>query len=110
MTDFWKHTEGRRLEFKGEMPSHSDLAKTVVAFANDAGGDIYIGIDNKHNIIGLPEDGLTTLEKQLSNMVYDRCYPTILPEITFLTIEDKHIIRIHIYKGKHATILPQARW
>ena len=49
MTDFWKHTEGRRLEFKGEIPSHSDLAKTVVAFANDAGGDIYIGIDNKHD-------------------------------------------------------------
>lgn len=44
MTDFWKHTEGRRLEFKGEMPAHSDLAKTVVAFANDAGGDIYIRI------------------------------------------------------------------
>lgn len=86
MTDFWKHTEGRRLEFKGEMPSHSDLAKTVVAFANDVGGDIYIGIDNKHNIIGLQEEGLTTLEEQLSNMVYDRCYPAILPEITFLTI------------------------
>ena len=58
MIDFWKHTEGRRLEFKGEMPAHSDLAKTVVAFANDAGGDIYIGIDNKHNIVGLPENGL----------------------------------------------------
>lgn len=99
MTDFWKHTEGRRLEFKGEIPSHSDLAKTVIAFANDAGGDIYIGIDNKHNILGLPEEGLTALEEQLSNMVYDRCYPAILPEITFLTIEDKHIIRIHIYKG-----------
>lgn len=74
------------------MPSHSDPAKTVVAFANDAGGDIYIGIDNKHNIVGLPEDGLTTLEEQLSNLIYDRCYPAVLPEITLLTIEDKHII------------------
>jgi predicted HTH transcriptional regulator len=34
--------EGRRLEFKETMPARSDLAKTVVAFANDAGGDIYI--------------------------------------------------------------------
>ena len=33
--------EGRRLEFKAEWPVHSDLAKTVVAFANDAGGDLY---------------------------------------------------------------------
>ena len=33
--------EGRRLEFKAELPVHSDLAKTVVAFANDAAGDLY---------------------------------------------------------------------
>ena len=33
-----KQPEGRRLEFKAELPEHSDLAKTVVAFANDAGG------------------------------------------------------------------------
>lgn len=35
--------EGRRLEFKAELPEHSDLAKTMIAFANDAGGDLYIG-------------------------------------------------------------------
>ena len=47
-------SEGRRLEFKGELPTNSDLAKTVVAFANDAGGEIYIGInDNPRQIIGL---------------------------------------------------------
>ena len=39
-------SEGRRLEFKGELPTNSDLAKTVVAFANDAGGEIYIGIND----------------------------------------------------------------
>ena len=27
--------EGRRLEFKGELPTNSDIAKTIVAFAND---------------------------------------------------------------------------
>ena len=39
-------SEGRRLEFKGELPTNSDLAKTVVAFANYAGGEIYIGIND----------------------------------------------------------------
>lgn len=93
------YPEGRRLEFKGERPTNSDLAKTIVAFANDAGGEIYIGINNNHQIAGLPEEELPQIEEQISNMVYDRCYPTILPEISFLTIEDKHIIRIQIYKG-----------
>ena len=91
--------EGRRLEFKSKLPATSDLAKTIVAFANDAGGEIYIGIDNNRQTIGLPEENLPQIEEQISNMVYDRCYPTILPEISFLTINDKHIIRVQIYKG-----------
>lgn len=91
--------EGRRLEFKSELPNNSDLAKTIVAFANDAGGEIYIGIDDNRKIIGLPEDDLPRIEEQISNMVYDRCYPTILPEISFLTIKNKHLIRIQIYRG-----------
>lgn len=45
--------EGRRLEFKAELPVHSDLAKIVVAFANDAGGDLYIGVaDDPREEIG----------------------------------------------------------
>jgi predicted HTH transcriptional regulator len=34
-------SEGRRLEFKEILPERSDLAKTIVAFANDAGGELY---------------------------------------------------------------------
>lgn len=41
-----KQPEGRRLEFKSELPENADLAKTIVAFANDAGGNIYIGVRN----------------------------------------------------------------
>jgi len=52
-----KKPEGRRLEFKETMPSRSDLAKTVVAFANDAGGEIYIGIRNSpRQVLGLREN------------------------------------------------------
>ena len=75
------------------------MAKTVVAFANDAGGDIYIGIDDNRQVIGLPEDELPRIEKQISNMLYDRCYPSILPEISFLSIDEKNVIRIQIYRG-----------
>lgn len=91
--------EGRRLEFKGELPTNSDLSKTIVAFANDAGGEIYIGINDDKQIVGLPEEELSHIEEQISNMVYDRCYPTILPDISFLVVENKHIIRIQIYRG-----------
>ena len=74
-------SEGRRLEFKETMPTRSDLSKTVVAFANDAGGDIFIGIrDKPREVIGLPEMELVAMEEQISNIIFSRCYPGILPE------------------------------
>lgn len=39
-----KQPEGRRLEFKETLPEHADLANTIIAFGNDAGGELYIGV------------------------------------------------------------------
>ena len=92
--------EGRRLEFKEVMPTKADLAKTIVSFANDAGGELFIGIkNNPREISGLEHDQLDTIENQISNIVNDQCTPTILPEITFVEEDNKHIIRVYIHKG-----------
>lgn len=92
--------EGRRLEFKAELPEHSDLAKTVVAFANDAGGDLFIGVaDNPRAIVGIEEDKLTAIEEKISNLIFDRCYPAILPEIKFISQNNKHLIQVTIFRG-----------
>ena len=49
--------EGRRLEFRQELPTVADLCKTIVAFANDAGGELFIGIRNEPlEIVGISED------------------------------------------------------
>ena len=80
--------EGRRLEFKESIPTRSELSKTVIAFANDAGGDIYVGIgDNPRKITGIPESELIELEEQISNLIYNKCYPAILPDISFINID-----------------------
>jgi len=95
-----KQSEGRRLEFKGELPERADLAKTIIAFANDAGGELYIGIDNNSRaILGVAEDELFATEEKISSIIYDRCYPAILPEITFLMEDDKHLIKVSVYRG-----------
>ena len=92
--------EGRRLEFKAELPVHSDLAKTVVAFANDAGGDLYIGVaDDPREVVGLDEDKLMTIEEKVSNIIFDCCYPAILPEIKFISVEDKHLVQVTVFRG-----------
>ena len=84
--------EGRRLEFKEILPERSDLAKTVVAFANDAGGVLFVGIkDNPRIVVGIDEINLFKFEEQISNIIFDRCYPAIIPEISSFTIQDKQI-------------------
>lgn len=95
-----KQPEGRRIEYKQELPSASDLAKSIVSFANDAGGELFIGIkDNPRQIFGVNEELLIKLEEKISNIIHDQCSPVILPEIIFHNIEGKYIIRIVIHKG-----------
>lgn len=58
ITEFIERAEGRRLEYKQEMPVVFDLAKTIVAFANDAGGDLYIGVSNNpRELVGINSPG-----------------------------------------------------
>ena len=65
ITDLIKLPEGRRLEFKETIPKAQDLAKTIVAFANDAGGELYIGIkDEPREIVGVNQNMVLELEEQ----------------------------------------------
>ncbi|WP_024787054.1 MULTISPECIES: RNA-binding domain-containing protein [unclassified Lebetimonas] len=97
-----KQPENRKLEFKESLPSKSDLCKTVVSFANDAVGEIYIGIkDNPREVIGVPEEDLLKIEEIISNVIHDNCYPLILPEISFVNHNGKYVVKIKIYKGNN---------
>ena len=102
LSEILSQPEGRRLEYKESLPANIDLAKTIIAFANDAGGEFYIGIkDNPREVVGLDESRLISLEEKISNIIHDTCNPIILPDISFLNYEDKHIIKIQIFKGSN---------
>jgi len=104
LPEILKQPEGRKLEFKETLPANTDLIKTVLAFANDAGGELYIGIrDSPREVTGINEDELIPLEEKISNIIHDCCEPVILPEISFLTHDNKHIIKTIIYKGSNPT-------
>ena len=94
--------EGRRVEFKESLPTVSDLAKTIVAFANDAGGDLFIGIKNEpREITGIAEDDVMALKEQISNLIHDHCYPVIIPDISFHGIDGNRFIKVQIYRGSN---------
>jgi ATP-dependent DNA helicase RecG len=102
ITELIIQPEGRRLEFKAKLPAVSDIAKTIVAFANDAGGELFIGIRNEpRELVGVKEDSLIRLEEQISNIIHDHCYPVIIPDISLQTIEGAHLIRVQVYRGSN---------
>jgi len=92
--------EGRRLEFKQELPENEKIAKTVIAFSNGSGGNLIIGIEDKtKKIIGINEKILTESEEKITNIIYDSCYPAIRPEVTIYNIDGKYLINVRIYPG-----------
>jgi len=97
-----KQPEGRRLELKEKLPSGSNLAKTVIAFSNDAGGEIYLGVKYEpREIVGLDPDTMIQLEEQISSMIFDQCAPIILPEFKIITVDKKAILRVNIFNGNN---------
>ena len=60
---FWLQPESRRLEFKERFPSGDQVARTVIAFANGAGGRIVLVVKNKpREIVGIPDNELFRLK------------------------------------------------
>ena len=45
--------EGTTLEFKRDLSSPQNLLKTLVAFANSAGGRLVIGVDDARRVVGV---------------------------------------------------------
>jgi ATP-dependent DNA helicase RecG len=100
LSEILNQPEGRRLEFKASLPGNTELAKTIIAFANDAGGELYLGIqDSPREVVGIDEERLIELEEKISSIIHDQCVPVILPEILFQNHNGRYVIVIIIHKG-----------
>ncbi len=54
--DLLKQSEGKTLEFKRDLSSPTNILRTIIAFANTAGGVLIIGVeDETHYIVGVKE-------------------------------------------------------
>jgi ATP-dependent DNA helicase RecG len=89
--------EGKTIEFKVEMPNADKIAKTVIAFANGAGGKLIIGISDQGEIAGIPEIDLTDKMDRISNILHDMVHPMVLPDIYGYALEDKMLLVIEVY-------------
>ena len=101
LADEIKAGESNNIEFKFEVPKKSEkYIKSVVAFANTAGGKIIIGVDDEtHEIVGVDKDDVFKIMDNITNTISDMCCPQIFPNIGVDTIDGKSVIVVEIYPG-----------
>ena len=97
---FLDQPESRRLEFKETFPKGDQVARTVVAFANGAGGRLVFGVKNApRRITGVADDQLFALEERVASHIFDRCAPAIIPETYIQAVEGLSILVVEIFPG-----------
>ncbi|HSX37366.1 MAG TPA: ATP-binding protein [Chlamydiales bacterium] len=87
--------EGKTIEFKETARSLGGIMKTVVAFANSAGGVIVIGVKDKtKELVGLSQ--ILSEEERLANAISDSILPLLTPDIEIQSIRDKELLIIRV--------------
>lgn len=91
--------EDSRTEFKIKLVE--DLEETVIGFLNSKdGGNIYIGVDNNGNVIGL-KNNLDLLERQIKDRIISNIEPSVLGlfDIEILSQNNKKYLKIIVARG-----------
>ena len=98
--------ESKSVEFKSRATEFRKLARTCVAFANGAGGEILIGIEDQNRaIIGITEADRNSIYDDFPNSLYDLVRPAILPQIYEKNVDDKDVLIVKIWPGSRKPYL-----
>ena len=84
--------EGKTLEFKRDMSSVKPILKTLVAFANTAGGTLIIGRADVGEIIGVGD--VLADEERLANLIADSTAPAMMPDIEAVMVDGKRLLLV----------------
>lgn len=96
LVELVKRPEGKTLEFKRDLSTPDGALKTIVAFANTAGGILLVGVENRVGHIR----GVATpldLEERLANLISDHIVPRLVPQIEILPWRRTHVLAVQVH-------------
>jgi ATP-dependent DNA helicase RecG len=94
--DLLKNEESKTLEFKRDLTAKEGILRTIIAFANTAGGTLLIGIEDKtKHVVGVSEP--LDYEEKLANLISDCIEPQLLPEIQVVPWRNTYLLTIQIF-------------
>jgi len=96
LLELLKQPEGKTLEFKRDLSSPDGVLRSIVAFANTAGGRLLIGVEDKSRHVRGVKDPLAT-EERLANLVSDNIMPRLAPELEILSWRRTHVLAAQVF-------------
>ena len=94
ISEILSQPESKTLEFKRDLSSLKPILKTLVAFANTAGGLLVIGKDDNGEIVGVED--VEIAEERLANSVADNIRPAMQPEIEITSCAGKTLLLVRV--------------
>ncbi len=96
-------------------PNAEDLAGELVAFANAAGGTVFVGVDDQGNVTGIPSDRLDVVEQWVLNAATHNCDPPTRPIVrkALLPAEpggDRHVLLVEVPRGLYVHRTSRGRY
>jgi predicted HTH transcriptional regulator len=96
LLELLKRPEGKTLEFKRDLSGPDGVIKSIVAFANTAGGTLLIGVEDRTRHVR----GVTApldLEERLANLISDHAAPRLVPEIEILPWRRTQVVAVQVH-------------
>ena len=96
LIDLLKRAESKTLEFKRDLSSPDGVLRTIVAFANTAGGVLLIGVeDAAANACGVEKP--PAMEESLANLISDSILPRLIPAMEVLPWRSAHVPAVQVH-------------
>lgn len=86
--------EGTTLDFKKTITSNEKIAKSLVAFANNKGGQLLIGVADDGSIKGVKSEDEERY--MITKSAHQFCKPAIEPEFEEIYVDDKLVLVVKI--------------
>lgn len=99
LVEVLKRLEGKTLEFKRDLSSPEGVLRTVVAFANSAGGTVPIGVDDATRYVrGVAEP--MQMEERLASLISDSIAPRLVPDLELLPWRRAYLVAVQVHPSQ----------
>ncbi|QAY59793.1 AAA family ATPase [Microbacterium protaetiae] len=86
--------EGKTREYKRDLSSPAKPLRTIVAFANSAGGQLVIGVADDGTVSGVADP--LAEEERLSSLIADSIEPQLVPAIDLVTVDGATVLVVEV--------------